>query len=95
MPDQCYFEGDFYQCIYAADANESPETNPEKWEKLKIPVEWRRVLVKLTYAHLLQLDGQTDKALVERASARSELEDLVRYAANRDGWRARPNVFTR
>lgn len=95
MADQIYYNGDFHQCLEAAGVNESPATNPEKWERLKLPVQFRRVLTQLTHAHLLELDGQTDKAIVRRAEGRATLEDLVRYAANREGWRPRPNVISR
>lgn len=95
MANQCYFNGEFYQCVTAAGANESPAAAPAKWSRLKIPVEFRRVLAHLTHAHLLELDGQTDKALVVRAQTRAKLEDLARYAANREGWRPRPTVMIR
>jgi hypothetical protein len=93
--DQCYFNGEFYQCIDAAGVNESPTANPEKWSRLLIHVDFRRVLTTLTHAHLLELDGQSDKALVVRTTARNLLDDIVRYAANREGWRPRPTVITR
>jgi len=95
MADQVYHNGEFWQCIEAAGVNESPTSNPEKWERLKMPAQFRRVLTLLTHAHLLELDGQTDKALVRRTEARQAIEDLVRYAANREGWRPRPTVITR
>lgn len=88
MSNQCYFNGDFYQCVTATTAGESPTTAPAKWRKVKLPSKWRWVLAQLTYAHLLRLDGQTDKANVERnvATARDRvgLDELIRQEANEE-----------
>lgn len=90
MADQCYHNGDFWQCIVAT--SDSPTTSPAKWSKIQIPRDWRNLLASLTYAHLLELDGQTDKAIVEFSRARATLDDKVRGAANMEGWRLRPAV---
>ena len=101
MPDQCYFvdengNGDFYQCLMPTNAGESPGTNPEKWCKVQIPKAWRKALVRLTYSHLLEMDGQTDKADTHKAIAMEDetngVEVMVRNEANRDSWRTRPKV---
>jgi hypothetical protein len=96
MPDQIYSAGDFYQCQAATSAGESPVTAAVKWTRLDIPKRWRWVLTRLTYAHLLDLDGQGDKAAAERALAQGRmslgLDDLIRTAANSEGWRNRPCV---
>lgn len=96
MADQCYFNGNFYQCATATTAGESPATAPSKWRMVQIPKEWRDVLARLTYANLLELDGQKEKAEAERAGAetmeRNGLQELVRRAANKEQWRERPNV---
>lgn len=86
MPDnQCYFNGDFYQCLAETDLGESPGTTPAKWARIRIMAKWRFALTRLTYAHLLSLDGQTDKATVERNVAygreRLGLDDLIRAEA--------------
>jgi hypothetical protein len=67
--NQCYFNGDFYQCATATNAGESPATAPAKWRRVNIPQDWRWFLTQLTYAHLLELDGQTDKAATTRTKA--------------------------
>jgi hypothetical protein len=94
VADQAYFNGDFYQCVAATNPGETPATHPAKWRKIQIPKEWRRVLARLTYANLLEIDGQKDKALVEKARGQEMLDDLVRDEANKDKWRDRPNVRT-
>ena len=84
--NQCYYNGDFYQCINATSA--SPADEPESWVKVKLLGKWRWVLAQLTYANLLRLDGQTDKAAVENSVARGRdrvgLDDLVRQEANEE-----------
>jgi len=86
--NQAYFNGDFYQCVTATSAGESPTTTAAKWRKIKLLGKWRWVLSQLTYSHLLRLDGQTDKANVERSIAygrdRVGLDDLVRQEANEE-----------
>jgi hypothetical protein len=81
MDNQTYFNGDFWQCATDTSTGESPATTPAKWRKLRIPKEWRRVLAKLTFASLLELDGQTDKAKIHRDTGEALLDDLVRQAA--------------
>lgn len=100
MADQCYFtDGEFYQCVTATTAGESPTTAPTKWRRIQIPKDWRWVLAQLTYAHLLEMDGQLDKANAVRARAREgggqSLEALIRKEANRQGHLHRPDVQTR
>lgn len=89
MSDQIYFtDGNFYQCVTAAVAGESPTTAPTKWRTITLPSKWRWALARLTYAHLLMLDGQTDKASVASAQAygreRTGLDDLIRAEANEE-----------
>lgn len=85
MPDQVYFNGDFWQCRTVTQAGESPATHPAKWSRLRLLKKWRWVLAQLTYAELLRLDGQTDKATLERGKAKTEeregLDDLIRGEA--------------
>lgn len=92
MAKQAYFNGNFYQCATATNAGETPLTHPAKWRLVRIPKEWRRVLARLTYANLLEIDGQKDKAKAEIQDAQVELEELVRKEANRQHRRERPAV---
>lgn len=85
MPDQCYFEGNFYQCTGIAVPGENPGNTPDKWRPIHLLKKWRFALAHLTYAELLRLDGQTDKAAVEKRRAKEEehvgLSDLIRGEA--------------
>lgn len=88
MSNQCYHNGDFWQCVTATNAGESPTTHAAKWRKLKLPSKWRWVLAQLTYAALLVMDGQNDKANVARSVAygrdRVGLDELIRAEANEE-----------
>lgn len=89
MADQIYFtDGDFYQCATATSAGESPTTTPAKWRKIRLLEKWRHTLAQLTYANLLRLDGQNDKAQPERAAGygrdRVGLDDLIRAEAHEE-----------
>lgn len=97
MPDQCYFNGNYYQCVTATNAGESPATHPAKWRQIQLPKAWRWALAQLTYAELLKMDGQNDKALFARDEATGAqdvgVEDLIRKEANREAHRlSRPDV---
>ena len=94
MADQILFEGDYYQAVFNSTApGQSPLTHPLNWSRVLIPRRWRPVLARLTYAHLLELDGQKEKADLERNVAltipRTGLEDMVRADAQLEQWRAR------
>lgn len=86
--NQCYFNGDFWQCVADTNPGDSPTTTPEKWVKLKLLGKWRWVLAQLTYANLLRIDGQNDKAAVEKSVAYGRdgvgLDDLIRQEANEE-----------
>lgn len=86
--NQCYFNGDFWQCVADTNPGDSPTTTPEKWVKLKLLGKWRWVLAQLTYANLLRLDGQNDKAAIEKSIGYGRdgvgLDDLVRAEANEE-----------
>lgn len=99
MADQCYFNGNFYQVKTATTAGQTPVTNPEKFSLVQLPAQWRWMLAKLTYANLLEIDGQKDKAMAERALAigddRRGLDKQVRDAANSERFLERPQVRQR
>jgi len=89
--NQCYYNGDFWQAAVATVPGESPETQPTAWVKIAIPGKWRWALANLTYAGLLAIDGQTDKATVARSGAYGReavgVDDLVRAEANEESRR--------
>ena len=96
MANQCYFNGNFYQAAAATTAGQSPTTNPASWSMIQIPEQWRWVLARMTYANLLETDGQTDKAAAVRLDARTNeyrgLDRLIREAANAEIFLGRPSV---
>lgn len=103
MPDQCYFTGangksDFYQCLTPTVPGQSPATAPANWSVIGIPARFRWVLAHLTYANLLEMDGQKDKATAERTLAieddRRGLEVMIITEANRESFLGRPSVQT-
>jgi hypothetical protein len=63
---------------------------------VQIPARWRWVLARLTYANLLELDGQKDKANAERMNAlqddRRGLDVMIRGEASRERFLERPQV---
>lgn len=104
MPDQCYFtdtagRGNFYQCAVATSAGQSPATTPASWSKIQIPANWRWVLARITYANLLEMDGQKDKAEAEHQMAiedeRLGLHQMILKEANNERFLGRPSVMVR
>jgi hypothetical protein len=78
MASQVYFVdedgvGDFFECISAASAGQSPATHPAKWARIQIPAFLRDAIVELAAGQLLQVDGQVDK----RAAAKREGVDAL------------------
>lgn len=65
MASQVYFAGDWYECITAAAAGESPSVAPEKWVKLEIPQYLADALVEESLSRLMPRSGQTDKRVVQ------------------------------
>jgi len=93
MPKQAYFEddgvGDWYRCVSATLAGESPKTNPEKWVKVSIPSIFERFIVLEACVALLGGDGQSDKRALYQAQANALLLELVhRHSDRGDFYRA-------
>lgn len=89
MADQIYFtDGDFYQCVAVTVPGESPTSAPTKWRKIRLLPKWRYAVAQLAYANLLRVDGQNDKAQIERKAAydreRVGLDDLIRAEAHEE-----------
>lgn len=86
--NQVYYNGDFWQCVMDTNAGDSPAATPEKWVKIRIPGKWRFALARLTYANLLRIDGQNDKAAAESSIAygrdRVGVDELIRAEANEE-----------
>lgn len=60
----------FYECVTATSAGESPNTAAAKWSLIEIPYLFQPYLVNGAYSDFLIMDGQTDKA-----GAQSRLAD--------------------
>lgn len=71
--DQVYYTasgvGDFYACVSATTAGESPVSAAAKWAIVEIPYIFKQYLVWSAYADLLASDGQVDKAQAAGQSA--------------------------
>jgi hypothetical protein len=79
VDEQVYFvnssdEGDFYKCIAAASAGDTPETDPDKWELLPIYDAFLQYAIYQSYGDWLISDGQMDKAQAAYAVARSKMD---------------------
>lgn len=59
----------FYTCVTATSAGESPNTAAAKWSIVEIPYLFQPYLVNGAYADYLLMDGQTDKAGVQNRLA--------------------------
>jgi len=97
MASQVYFEttGDWYNCLTATAAGESPTSAPAKWERLVIPLALRDAIVAHATASLLYEDGQTDKARLEFSRAERLRDETVFRHADTPEWHHRPHVVTR
>lgn len=98
MPSQAYFEvdgvGNWYACVQATSAGESPETAPDKWLLLEIPALFETYLVERVTALLLVQEGQLDKRRAQERIAAEELEELI-YRHTERGDFERPEVMVR
>lgn len=57
-----YGTGDFYVCLVATSAGQSPETTAASWQKIDLPEVFFDYLVYRVYGDYLIADGQMDKA---------------------------------
>lgn len=67
VDDQIYFtdsdgNGDYYKCIVATTAGQSPETNPTKWSVLPVYGTFYEPTLYYAFCSWLIADGQQDKA---------------------------------
>ena len=75
MATTCYFGEDFYGCVTATSAGESPQSAPSKWVKAEVPARLERAVVQLAYATLLPAEGQNDKRSMEERIGQSYLDE--------------------
>ena len=65
----------FYECLTATTAGESPTTAASKWAIIEIPYLFQPYLVMGAYADFLVMDGQMDKAAAQERWAEQYLAD--------------------
>lgn len=95
MPSQAYYEGDWYECVTAASAGQSPGTHPSKWVKLTLPEEWFNPLTSAAHAFALACRQNFEAAAAVRAGARLDQSEMA-LNRHRENGRGRPiKVFTR
>lgn len=97
MASQAYFQGDFWECVSAAAAGESPATHPAKWNLLALPEEWLPYLEEESVAFVMQALGRplVEQVLPQRRVAGAAL-DLLALNYHREHGAGRPiQVFTR
>jgi hypothetical protein len=79
---QVYFtdssgNGDFYKCIVATTAGQSPSTTAASWQLLPLYNVFFQYCVYRTFADWLVSDGQQDKAAAMQATADQKLADAI------------------
>lgn len=95
MASQVYYNGDWYECVTATSAGESPASHPAKWAKLEIPYAFGRFLQRRAASLLLAEEGQQDKQAIEERASALILDDTILRSARING-RGNPiQVFTR
>lgn len=101
--DQVYFAvegnpnypGNFYNCVSAAIAGQSPSTHAAKWELVEIPARFKRYLVQAGIEGFLEGDGQVEKSVVKGTRAETLLgREVVRFRAQEgQSWRPRVQSY--
>ena len=79
---QVYFNnssnnGDYYKCIVATTAGQSPDTTPTSWQVIPLYESLFQFVLYNAYAQWLMTDGQEDKAESMLAIAESKLADAA------------------
>jgi hypothetical protein len=80
VDEQVYFvnsagDGDFYKCLVATTAGQSPATTPTSWEIIPLYQVFFQYCVYKTFADWLVSDGQMDKAAGFYAVAKNKMDD--------------------
>lgn len=65
---------DFWKCVTATSANESPESAPTKWEELKLPEFLFQYVTYSSFADYLRMDAQMEKAAAVDQMAQAEID---------------------
>ena len=92
---QVYYEGDFYECVEATSAGQTPESHAAKWELIEIPIFLERWLVQAGYADSLESEGQKEKAAAEMGEAYAALSEEMMVLGGQEGLGTRTVVGVR
>lgn len=97
---QIYFSstttpGNFYDCVTATTAGQSPDTTAAKWAIVEIPRLFQRYLEHGTYSDYLTAEGQGEKAPIESNRADSFLTQQSIVLTSQQQQRQRTVVQTR
>lgn len=85
MASQVYFAGDWYECVVATTAGESPSVAPAKWVKIELPAFLADAIVEESASRLLPRAGQSDKRVVQKQFVDTALyRTFLRHRAKGD-----------
>lgn len=98
--DQVYFssatvKGNFYVCVTATSAAESPASAPAKWAIIEIPYIFKDFLVNHAFALWLIADGQLEKSEALKTTAQNALSREANKLWRRQGQVGRTTIQTR
>ncbi len=90
VDEQAYFttaagKGNYYKCLLATSAAESPTTAPTKWQLLEIPEVLFQFCLYQSYGDWLIADGQMDKAAGAFTIANMRRDDELDKAERQQG----------
>jgi hypothetical protein len=98
--DQVYFssatvKGNFYTCVTATAAAESPASAAAKWALIELPYIFKNFLVNHAYALWLVADGQVEKSDAFKTTAQNALSREANKLWRRQGQVGRTTIQTR
>jgi hypothetical protein len=97
--DQIYFTNsdgstDYYRCVVATSAGQSPTTTPASWSVREIPEPLFWPSVWYAYADWLTSDGQADKATGAQANAQQKVDEAADREERQMGFFQPTQFFT-
>lgn len=98
--DQVYYSsatlaGNFYNCVTATSAGDSPDSAASKWSLVEIPEIFHEYLATHIYAHWLVQNGQVEKAAAVAADATELLAEQANSLTSAQQQSPRLTVNTR
>lgn len=90
MASQAYYQGEFYDCVVASAAGETPTTHPENWLRVEIPRDAAAFVVQKAYALLLSSEDQEDSRRAAEREATKTLDGAILAMARN---RTQPNTM--